>query len=167
MHSPDGRLTLTDTTLTVRGQEFLLLDLERTELTPVHWILWYLLGGLGLAAVMIAYLQNWLRTMPAAAGMAATALLLLYGRRGTNRLRLHRMGRQVVNFALPGDTAAWQRLIGEVNRRIRRVHDQAAAEAAALLAEADAAMRAAALAAQLEAENLAAAARPPAPDGSA
>jgi hypothetical protein len=128
IQSADGRLHLTDATLTVRGQEFLLLDLDRAELTPVRWILWYLLGGLSLAAVMIAFLNNWLRMMPAAAGMVASSLLLLYGRRGTNRLRLQRSGRQEVNFALPGEPAEWQRLTGEINRRIRRIHDYAAAQ---------------------------------------
>ena len=93
---------------------------------------------------MIAFLQNRLKTGPAMAGMAITALLLAYGHRGTNRLRLHRLGREVVNFALPGETPPWQRLTGEVNRRIFRVHDQAAREAAALLAAADAAVRQAA-----------------------
>jgi len=148
LRSDDGRVELTETTLTVRGQFFLLLELERAELTPIRWILWYLLGGLGLAAVMIAFLQNWLRTGPAMLGMALTALLLAYGHRGTNRLRLHRLGREVVNFALPGETPRWQRLTAEVNRRIYRVHDQAAREAAALLAAADEAVRRAALAVQ-------------------
>ena len=148
LRSEDGRVTLTDTVLDVHGQSFLLLELERAELTPVRWILWYLLGGLGLAAVMIAFLQNWLRTGPAMAGMALTALLLAYGHRGTNRLRLHRLGRDMVNFALPGATPPWQRLSAEVNRRIYRVHDRAAREAAALLAAADEATRQAALAAQ-------------------
>jgi hypothetical protein len=115
--SPDGRLTITADAVKVRGQSFLLLELERAELTPVRWLLWYLLGGLGLAGVMIAFLQNWLHTLPAMAGMAATALLLLYGRRGTNRLRLYRLGREMVNFALPGDTAAWQRLTAEAMRQ--------------------------------------------------
>ena len=150
LHSKDDRLALTDTTLTVRGQSFLLLELERAELTPVRWILWFLLGGLGLATVMIAFLQNWLRTGPAMAGMALTALLLAYGHRGTNRLRLHRLGREMVNFALPGETAPWQRLTAEVNRRIFRVHDQAAREAATMLAAADEATRLAALAAQAQ-----------------
>ena len=148
LRSKDGRLLLTDTTLTVRGQSFLLLELERAELTPVRWLLWYLLGGLGLASVMIGFLQNWLRTGPAMAGMALTALMLAYGHRGTNRLRLHRLGREMVNFALPGETAPWQRLTAEVNRCIFQVHDQAAREAAALLAAADEATRLAALAAQ-------------------
>ena len=152
LRSDDGRVILTDTTLTVRGETFLLLELERAELTPVRWILWYLLGGLGLAAVMIAFLQNWLRTGPAMTGMALTALLLAYGHRGTNRLRLHRLGREMLNFALPGETPPWQRLTAEVNRRIFRVHDQAAREAAAVLAAADEAMRQAALATQVAAE---------------
>ena len=153
LRSADGRVVLTDASLTVRGQSFLLLELERVEVTPVRWILWYLLGGLGLAAVMIAFLQNWLRTGPAMAGMALTALLLAYGHRGTNRLRLHRLGREVVNFALPGDAAPWQRLVAEANRRVFRMHDQAAREAAALLAAAAEAIRLAALAAQAEAET--------------
>jgi len=148
LRSDDGRVVLTGSTLTVRGRAFRLLELERAELTPVRWILWYLLGGLGLAAVMIAFLQNWLRTGPAMLGMALTALLLAYGHRGTNRLRLHRLGREVVNFALPGETPPWQRLVAEVNRRIFRVHDHAAQEAAHLLATADEAMRQTALAAQ-------------------
>ncbi|GAA4358480.1 hypothetical protein GCM10023185_24230 [Hymenobacter saemangeumensis] len=147
--SPDKRVTLTNDRLTVKGQTFLLLELERVELTPVQWLLWYLLGGLGLAAVMIAFLSNWLRTGPAMLGMALTALMLAFGRRGTNRLRLHRLGQQMVNFALPGDSAAWQQLSGEVNRRIHRLHDRAAAEAALLLAAADEARRQEALAAQL------------------
>ncbi|MFC7668724.1 hypothetical protein ACFQT0_16105 [Hymenobacter humi] len=148
MRSDDGRVELSDSTLTVRGQSFLLLELERAELTPVRWILWYLLGGLGLAAVMIAFLQNWLRTGPAMTGMALTALLLAYGHRGTNRLRLHRLGREMLNFALPGETPPWQRLTAEINRRIFRVHDHAAREAAAVLAAADEATRQAAQAAQ-------------------
>ncbi len=153
LRSPDGRVVLTDTSLVVRGRSFLLLELERAELTPVRWLLWYLLGGLGLAAVMIAFLQNWLRTGPAMAGMALTGLLLAYGHRGTNRLRLHRLGREMVNFSLPGDTLPWQRLAAEANRRSYRVHDRAAREAAALLAAADEAIRAAAFAAQAAAET--------------
>ncbi|WP_460556379.1 hypothetical protein [Hymenobacter daeguensis] len=147
MTSDDGRVRLTDKTLTVLGREFLLMELERVDITPVKWILWYLLGALGLAFVMIAFLQNWLHTGPAMLGMALTALLLAYGHRGTNRLRLHRLGREVVNFALPGETAPWQRFMAEVNRRIYRLHDHAAREAAAALAAADEAARQAALAA--------------------
>jgi hypothetical protein len=151
--SDDGRLMLTSTTVVVEGREFALRELERVDVTHVRWILWYLLGGLGLALVMIAFLQNWLRTGPAMLGMATTALLLAYGHRGTNRLRLHRLGREIVNFALPGETPPWQRLTAEINRRIFRVHDHAAREAAYLLAIADEVMRQAALAAQQAADE--------------
>ena len=146
--SDDGRLTLTDTQLVVRGQTHLLLELERVDVQPVKWVLYYLLGGIGLSFSIIAYLQNWLRTMPFAALLFGTSLLLLLGWRGTNRLRLHRLGRAPVNIALPGPAAAWQRLAAETNRRIGRAHDQAAAEAAALLAAADEATRQAAALAQ-------------------
>lgn len=152
--SDDGRVRITDTTVTVLGREFLLRELERADVAHVRWILWFLLGGLGLAFVMIAFLQNWLHTGPAMLGMALTGLLLAYGHRGTNRLRLHRLGREVVNFALPGETPPWQRLTAELNRRIFRVHDHAARVAAAELAAADEAMR---LAAQQAAEAAAAA----------
>ena len=148
LRSDDGRVVVRDTTVTVRGQEFLLRELERAEVTPVKWILWYLLGGLGLAFVMIVFLQNGLRTGPAMLGMALTGLLLAYGHRGTNRLRLHRLGREVANFALPGETPPWQRLIAELNRRIFRLHDHDARISAAELAAHDEALRQAALAAQ-------------------
>ncbi|MFC6223118.1 hypothetical protein ACFP2F_07685 [Hymenobacter artigasi] len=149
VRSDDGRVVLSGSTVTVQGRQFSLRELERSEITPVKWILWYLLGGLGLAFVMIAFLQNQLRTGPAMLGMVATALLLAYGHRGTNRLRLHRLGREMVNFALPGDTAPWLRLTAELNRRIYRVHDYDARVAAAALAAHDEAVR---LAAQLAAE---------------
>ena len=134
MRSPDGRFVLTDTTLTVLGQTFGLRELERAEVQRVRWVLWVLLGGLGLAIVLIAFLQNWLHTLPAMAGLALTALLLAYGQRGTNRLRLWLLGRAATHFALPGELANWQRLVAELNRRVGRAHDRAAAEAAALLA---------------------------------
>ncbi|WP_216726030.1 hypothetical protein [Hymenobacter siberiensis] len=149
VRSDNGRMVLSGSTVTVQGRQFSLRELERAEITPVKWILWYLLGGLGLAFVMIAFLQNQLRTGPAMLGMVATALLLAYGHRGTNRLRLHRLGREMVNFALPGDTAPWLRLTAELNRRIYRVHDYDARVAAAALAAHDEAVR---LAAQLAAE---------------
>jgi len=132
--SPDGRLTLTATSLTVLGHTFGLRELERAEVQPVRWLLWYLLGGLGLAVVLILFLNNWLRTLPTMAGLLATALMLLYGHRGTNRLRLWLLGREAVHFALPGELTGWQRLVSELNRRVARAHDQAAAEAATLLA---------------------------------
>lgn len=139
VQSPDGRLVLTDTHLTVLGQTFGLREVERAEVQHVRWVLWVLLGGLGLAVVLIAFLQNWLRTLPTMAGLVATALLLAYGQRGTNRLRLWRLGREAAHFALPGDLAQWQRLTSELNRRVARAHDRAAAEAASLLAQAQAA----------------------------
>ncbi|AMR26517.1 hypothetical protein A0257_04935 [Hymenobacter psoromatis] len=132
--STDGRLTLTATSLTVLGQTFGLRELERAEVQLVRWLLWYLLGGLGLAIVLILFLNNWLRTLPTMAGLLATTLMLLYGNRGTNRLRLWLLGREAVHFALPGELASWQRLVSEANRRVARAHDQAAAEASALLA---------------------------------
>jgi hypothetical protein len=144
----------------VLGRAFLLRELERADVAHVRWILWFLLGGLGLAFVMIGFLQNQLRTGPAMLGMVATALLLAFGHRGTNRLRLHRLGREVVNFALPGETPPWQRLTAELNRRIFRVHDHDARLAAAELAAADEAMR---LAAQLAAEAAALASQPAPP----
>ena len=144
VQSPDGRFVLADASLTVAGQTFGLRELERAEVQQVRWVLWVLLGGLGLAAVLIAFLQNWLRTLPAMAGMTATALLLAYGYRGTNRLRLWLLGRPAAHVALPGELATWQRLTAELNRRIRRAHDQAAAEAAAVLAALEAERAAAA-----------------------
>lgn len=147
MRSPDGRFVLTATSLTVLGQTFGLRELERAEVQPVRWLLWYLLGGLGLTMVLLLFLNNWLRTLPTMAGLLATALMLLYGHRGTNRLRLWLLGREAAHFALPGDADLWRRLTAELNRRVARAHDQAAAEAAALLAalEAERAAEAAAL----------------------
>ena len=139
LRSPDGRFVLTDAQLRVEGQAFGLRELERADVGHVRWVLWVLLGALGLATVLIAFLQNWLRTMPAAAGIVLTTLLLAYGQRGTNRLRLWRLGPSPSHFALPGELASWQRLVGELNRRIARAHDHAAAEAAALLATREAA----------------------------
>ncbi|MGI4865536.1 MAG: hypothetical protein ACRYFZ_16565 [Janthinobacterium lividum] len=138
VQSTDSRLVITDASVTVLGQTFGLRELERAEVQHVHWVLWVLLGGMGLAIVLIAFLQNWLHTGPAMLGMATTALLLAYGLRGTNRLRLWLLGRQPGHFALAGDLAGWQRLVGELNRRVVRAHDRAAAEAAYLLALAEA-----------------------------
>ncbi|MGI4759434.1 MAG: hypothetical protein ACRYF0_01915 [Janthinobacterium lividum] len=146
--SADGRLTLTATSLTVLGHTYGLRELERAEVQPVRWLLWYLLGGLGLAIVLILFLNNWLRTLPTMAGLLATALVLLYGHRGTNRLRLVLLGREAVHFALPGDADGWRRLVGELNRRVHRAHDQAALEAARLLAALEAERNAAAEAAR-------------------
>ena len=154
--SPDGRLTLTATSLTVLGRTFGLRELERAEVQPVRWLFWYLLGALGLAIVLILFLNNWLRTLPTMAGLLATALMLLYGHRGTNRLRLWLLGREAVHFALPGDADGWRRLTAEVNRRVARAHDAAAAEAAALLAALEAERNAQAAAAMQAAADSAA-----------
>jgi hypothetical protein len=156
VQSPDGRFVLTATSLTVLGQTFGLREIERAEVQPVRWLLWYLLGGLGLTVVLLLFLNNWLRTLPTMAGLLATALMLLYGHRGTNRLRLWLLAREAAHFALPGDADIWRRLTGELNRRVARAHDQAAAEAAALLAALEAERNAAALAAIEEADRLAA-----------
>jgi hypothetical protein len=134
LRSEDGRFVLSDDQLEVRGQRFALLELEGVELTPVRWLLWFLLGGFTLAGFLLAFLQNWLRTSPAMLGVTAGALLLAYGTRGTNRLRLFRLGREAAYFSLPGPTDAWRRLAAETNRRIQRRHDEAAAAAAAALA---------------------------------
>lgn len=138
VQSADGKLVLTDASVTVLGRTFGLRELERAEVQHVRWVLWVLLGGLGLSVVIIAFLQNWLHTGPAMLGMATTALLLAYGQRGTNRLRLWLLGRQPAHFALAGELAQWQRLASELNRRVARAHDRAAAEAAYSLALAEA-----------------------------
>jgi hypothetical protein len=135
LRSDDGRVVLTSDALLVNGQRFALLELEGVEVRRVRWLLWYLLGGFTLAGFLLGLLQNWLRTMPAALGLMVGALLLAWGQRGTNRLRLHRLGHETVHFALPGEPMPWQKLMAEANRRIRRRHDEAAeAAAAALLA---------------------------------
>lgn len=152
---------LTATAVTVRSQAYALRELERADVLRVRWLLWYLLGALGLAGVMIVYLQNGLRTVPAMAGMAGAALLLAYGQRGTNRLRLFRLGREAAHFAMPGETPPWQRLAAELNRRIGHAHDRAAAEAAAALA----AVAAAEATATAEATAVEASAVPPAEPG--
>lgn len=131
LHGPNGRVVLTATALEVDDQRFALLELDGVELKPIRWLLWYLLGGVVLAGFALAFLQNWLRTVPAALGLTAGALLLAYGNRGTNRLRLHRSGREALHFALAGDPLPWQRLMAEANRRIQRRHEEAAAAAVA------------------------------------
>lgn len=134
LRSPNGRVTLTANALEVDGHRIALLELEAVELTPIRWLLWYLLGGFLLAGFALAFLQNWLRTVPAALGLTAGAVLLAYGSRGTNRLRLHRAGREALHFALAGVPGPWQQLVAEANRRIRRRHEEAAAAAVAALA---------------------------------
>lgn len=140
LRSDDGRLVLTDDSLQVNGQRYALLELEAVEVQHVRWLLWFLLGGFTLAGFLLGLLQNWVRTMPAALGLTVGALLLAWGQRGTNRLRLHRLGRETANYALPGELADWQKLVSETNRRIQRRHDQAARAAAEALWAAQAAL---------------------------
>ncbi|UOQ51504.1 hypothetical protein [Hymenobacter cellulosivorans] len=140
LRSENGRLELNADSLTINGQRYSLLELEGVEVHPVRWLLWFMLGGLVLAGFTLAFLQNWLRTMPAMFGMALGALILAYGNRGANRLRLYRLGREAAYFSFSGDSEPWLKLAAEANRRIRQRHDEAAAAAAALLqAELDAA----------------------------
>ncbi|MBC6698764.1 hypothetical protein [Hymenobacter sp. BT190] len=140
LRSDDGRLVLTDDTLQVNGQRYALLELEAVEVQHVRWLLWVLLGGFTLAGFLLGLLQNWVRTMPAALGLTVGALLLAWGQRGTNRLRLHRIGRETANFALPGELFDWQKLVAETNRRIQRRQEEAARAAAEALWAAQAAM---------------------------
>ncbi|UOG77018.1 hypothetical protein MTX78_10535 [Hymenobacter tibetensis] len=135
MRSEDSRVILTNDQLQVNGQRFGWWELEGVEVQRVRWLLWLLLGGFTLAGFLLGFLQNWLRTMPAALGIVVGALLLAVGQRGTNRLRLYRLGREAAHFALPGELPTWQKLTAEANRRIRQRHHEAAqAAAAALLA---------------------------------
>ncbi|TGE24517.1 hypothetical protein E5K00_04705 [Hymenobacter aquaticus] len=145
LRSENGRLELTADSLTVNGQRYGLLELEGLDVQPVRWLLWFMLGGLVLAGFTLAFLQNWIRTMPAMFGMAVGALLLAYGNRGANRLRLYRLGRETVYYSFAGASESWLKLVAEANRRIRQRHDEAAALAAAIYqAELDAANAAAA-----------------------
>ncbi|PJJ60266.1 hypothetical protein [Hymenobacter chitinivorans] len=149
LRSENGRLELTADNLTINGQRYALLELEGVEVQPVRWLLWFMLGGLVLAGFTLAFLQNWLRTMPAMFGMALGALILAYGNRGANRLRLFRLGREAAYFSFSGASEPWLRLAAEANHRIRQRHDEAAAAAEALLrAETEAAAVAAAAQAQ-------------------
>ncbi|QJX48509.1 hypothetical protein HMJ29_16940 [Hymenobacter taeanensis] len=127
VRSEDGRMALTNDTLEVNGQAYGWRELAGVDVQPVRWLLWFLLGGFILAGFMLGFLQNWLRTIPAAAGMALGALLLAFGTRGSNRWRLHRPGQEAVYFALSGAARSWQQLAAEANRRIRKRHDEAAA----------------------------------------
>ncbi|TGE04278.1 hypothetical protein [Hymenobacter fodinae] len=129
VRSEDGRMALTNEALEINGQVFGWRELEGVDVQPVRWLLWFLLGGFTLAGFMLGFLQNWLRTIPAAMGMALGALLLAFGTRGANRWRLHRPGQEAAYFALSGPARGWQQLAAESNRRIRQRHDEAAAAA--------------------------------------
>ena len=133
VRSADGRMVLTNDQLQINGQSFGWWELEGVDVQRVRWLLWLLLGGFTLAGFLLGFLQNWLRTMPAALGIVVGVLLLAMGQRGTNRVRLHRLGREATHFALPGELASWQKLTAEANRRIRQRHHEAAQAATAAL----------------------------------
>ncbi|GAB2942481.1 hypothetical protein GCM10027048_03850 [Hymenobacter coalescens] len=134
LHSEDGRWQLTDDELTLEGRSYSLLELERVSVQHVRWLLWIMLGAFVLGGFTLAFLQDWIRTLTAMLGMASGALILAWGQRGANRVRLHLLGRQDAHHALPGELAAWQTLASETNLRIHLRHQRAAAEALALLA---------------------------------
>lgn len=126
VRSEDGRVALTNDALEINGQAYGWRELAGVDVQPVRWLLWFLLGGFTLAGFMLGFLENWLRTVPAALGMAAGALLLAWGMRGTNRWRVHRPGQEAAYFAFSGAPRGWQQLATEANYRIRQRHDEAA-----------------------------------------
>lgn len=135
VRSEDGRVILSNDQLQINGQRFGWWELEGVDVQRVRWLLWLLLGGFTLTGFLLGFLQNGLRTMPAALGIMVGALLLALGQRGTNRFRLHRLGREAAHFALSGELSSWQQLVAEANRRIRqRHHEGAQAATMALLA---------------------------------
>ncbi|GAB3825674.1 hypothetical protein [Hymenobacter jeollabukensis] len=150
VQSADGRWRLTDDELILDGRHYSLLELERVTVQHVRWLLWILLGAFTLGGVALAFLQNWLRTPSAMLGMVAGALMLAWGQRGANRVRLARLGLDDQHHALPGELTGWQQLGAETNIRIHLRHQRAAQEALALLAaqEAEAAQAAALRAAE-------------------
>ncbi|MCA8830078.1 hypothetical protein [Hymenobacter pini] len=137
LRSEDSRVVLTSDALELNGQVYGWRELEGVDVRPVRWLLGVLLGVFLLGAFLLAYLQFWLRTVPAAVGIAGSLGLLAWGARGTNRWRLYRPGREPLHVALAGPITSWTRLAQEANYRIRRRHDEAAAEAAYALALAD------------------------------
>ncbi|UPL50799.1 hypothetical protein [Hymenobacter sublimis] len=136
LRSEDSRVALTNDGLEINDELFGWRELEGVDVQPVRWLLGVLLGGFVLCGFMLGYLQFWLHSMPAALGMGAGALLLVWGVRGTNRWRLHRPGREPRHFAFAGPARSWQQLASEANLRIRQRHNEAAATAAYWLHEA-------------------------------
>ncbi|MBX0289828.1 hypothetical protein K3G63_05225 [Hymenobacter sp. HSC-4F20] len=130
LRSEDGRVALTNEALEINEEVFGWRELAGVDVQPVRWLLGVLLGGFVLCGFMLGYLQFWLHTTSAALGMAAGALLLVWGARGTNRWRLHLPGREPRHFAFSGPARSWQHLAQEANHRIRQRHQEAATEAA-------------------------------------
>lgn len=138
LRSEDGRVAVTDHGLEIQDKLFGWRELEAVDVRHVRWLLGVMLGGFVLCGFLLGYLQFWLRSTPAAAGIGLGALLLVWGVRGTNRWRLHRPGQEPSHFAFSGPTLAWQQLAQEANHRIRQRHREAALEAAYWLQVAEA-----------------------------
>ena len=135
--SEDGRLSLGNDGLELDGELFGWRELEGVDVRPVRWLLGVMLGAFTFCVFLLGFLQYWLRSMPAALGMALGVVLVAWGARGTNRWRLHRPGQEARHFALSGAARSWQQLAQEANRRIRQRHHEAAATAAYYLHRAD------------------------------
>jgi len=137
LRSEDGRVELTNDGLELNGELFGWRELEGVDVRPVRWLLGVMLGAFTLCVFMLGFLQFWLRTVPAALGMALGVTLLAWGARGTNRWRLYRPGQEPRHSAFSGPARSWQQLAQEANRRIRQRHDEAAATAAYWLQHAE------------------------------
>ncbi|MBT2559108.1 hypothetical protein J7E24_15060 [Hymenobacter sp. ISL-91] len=129
LRSEDGRLVLTNDGLELNKEQFSWRELEGVDVQPVRWLLGVLLGAFTFLGFLAAYLQFWLKTVPAALGIGLGLALLAWGLRGTNRWRVHRPGRQTRYFALTGPAHSWQTLATEANRRIGQRHHETATAA--------------------------------------
>ncbi|WP_092737741.1 hypothetical protein [Hymenobacter psychrophilus] len=129
LRSEDGRVALTNEGLELNGEQFIWRELEGVDVQPVRWLLGVLLGAFSFFGFLLAYLQFWLKTAPAALGIGLGLALLAWGLRGTNRWRVHRPGRQTRYFALAGPARSWQTLAQEANRRIGQRHHETATAA--------------------------------------
>lgn len=129
LRSEDGRVALTNEGLELNGEQFIWRELEGVDVQPVRWLLGVLSGAFIFLGFLLAYLQFWLKTAPAALGIGLGLALLAWGLRGTNRWRVHRPGRQTRYFALAGPARSWQALAQEANRRIAQRHHETATAA--------------------------------------
>ncbi|NVO84221.1 hypothetical protein [Hymenobacter terrestris] len=129
LQSEDGRLVLTNDGLELNNEQFSWRELEGVDVQPVRWLLGVLLGAFTFLGFLSAYLQFWLKTVPAALGIGLGLALLAWGLRGTNRWRVHRPGRQTRYFSLSGPANGWQALAREANRRIGQRHHETATAA--------------------------------------
>ncbi|NVO29768.1 hypothetical protein [Hymenobacter lapidiphilus] len=129
LRSEDGRLELTNDGLELNTEQFSWRELEGVDVQPVRWLLGVLLGAFLFLGFLSAYLQFWLKTVPAALGIGLGLALLAWGLRGTNRWRVHRPGRQTRYFSLGGPANGWLALAREANRRIGQRHHETATAA--------------------------------------